>query len=91
MKNPSTNATKDDFNVFTEYLYEQIQLGKKPLVMLRDGRVVPISWFNKDGPEYEHFIYRDDTRNIYLVWENDGHSVTSHDFDIMELYDTEGQ
>ncbi len=87
MKNPATNATKDDFNVFTEHLFQQIENGKTPLVMLRDGRIVPISWFTDDGPEYEHFIYRDKSRNIYLVWENDGHSVTSRDFDIMELYE----
>lgn len=87
MKNPATTVTREDFNVFTEHLFSEIKLGKKPLVMLRDGRIVPISWFDKDGPEYEHFIYRDDHRDVYLVWENDGHSVTTRDFDMMELYE----
>lgn len=87
MKNPATNATKDDFNVFTEHLLEQIKAGKKPLVELRDGRVVPISWFDKDGPEYEHFIYRNEEVNVYLIWENDGHSITSRAFDMMCLYE----
>ena len=87
LKNPATNATRDDFNVFTEHLFAMIKLGKKPLVKLRDGRIVPISWFDKDGPEYEHFIYRDDPSNTYLIWENDGHSITSSRFDMMSTYE----
>lgn len=86
MKNPATAATKDGFNVFTEHLFQQIKRGRKPLVKLRNGLVVPISWFDKDGPEYEHFIYRNDADNVYLIWENDGHSITSRVFDMMELY-----
>jgi hypothetical protein len=87
MKNPATNATKDDFNVFTEFLFKEIKAGKKPLVELRDGRVIPLSWFDEEGPEYEHFVFRNNEKNIYLIWENDGHSITSQSFDIMGLYE----
>ena len=89
MKNPATNTTKDDFNVFTEFLYNEIKAGRTPLVELRDGRVIPISWYDEEGPEYEHFCYRNKEHNIYLIWENDGHSITSRTFDIMELYKVE--
>lgn len=86
MKNPATTATEDGFNVFTEHLFQQIKCGRKPLVKLRNGLIVPISWFDKDGPKYEHFIYRNGADNVYLIWENDGHSITSRVFDMMELY-----
>lgn len=87
MKNPATNATKDDFNDFTNHLLDEIEAGKKPLVMLRNGTIVPVSWYNEEGPEYEHFIYRDKSKNMYMIWENDGHSITSRELDIMELYE----
>ena len=86
MKNPATNITQDDFNVFTEHLRAMITLGEKPLVKIRDGRIVPISWYNKEGPEYEHFICRNDADNVYLIWNNDGTSFQSSRFDMMETY-----
>ena len=85
MKNPATCVNKDDFNSFTEHLFNTIMGGGRPLVKLRDGRIVPLSWFTKDGPEYEHFIYRNDDEDVYLIWNNDGTSVTSRRFDMMEL------
>ena len=85
MKNPATNCTRDDFNRFTQFLYNEIKEGRKPSVKLRDGRVVTINWFDKDGPEYEHFIHTNESEHVYLIWENDGHSVTSTDFDMMEI------
>lgn len=86
MKNPATYVTNDDFNVFTEHLYHKIKMGKKPLVKLRDGRIITISWFDKDGPDYEHFFYRPDAAGEYLIWNNDGTSITSDRFDMMETY-----
>ncbi len=68
MKNPSTNSTKDDFNEFTLFLKKQIEEGNSPLVVLRNGRIVPISWFTKDGSEYEYFLYENKQNNTYLIW-----------------------
>lgn len=85
MKNPATHATKDDFNVFTLFLKEEIAAGRVPVVKLRNGLSVEIRWFTEDGPEYEHFIFRDASRGVYMIWENDGHSVTRSDDDMMEF------
>lgn len=81
MKNPATNSSRDDFNVFTEHLFTEIIHGKKPLVVLRNGAIVEVSWYDKEGPEYEHFAYING--DTYMIWENDGHSITSRDFDMM--------
>lgn len=83
MKNPATNPEPDGFNEFTRFLKEQIDAGIWPLVQLRDGREFYIDWYTGDGPEYEHFYYKDSDRKIYLIWNNDGTSITSRDFDIM--------
>ena len=86
MINPSTYYDQDDFNEFTETLYSRILEGKIPKVKLRNGQTVEISWFSEDGPEYEHFKGIDVFKN-YLIWNNDGTSVTSRDFDMMESND----
>lgn len=85
MKNPATTATKDDFNEFTLFLKKEIEVGKSPLVLLRNGTIVPVSWFTKDGPEYEYFTYQNKDSNTYMIWENDGHSIHSSSLDMMEL------
>ena len=85
MKNPATCATQDDFNSFTTHLKNAINAGRVPRVKIRDGRIVPVSWFDKDGPDYEYFVFRDEAKNIYLIWNNDGTSITSDRFDMMEL------
>ena len=81
MKNPATNYTQDDFNRFTRSLKQRIDAGERVLVELRNGRIVPLTWFDGDGPEYEYFLCNKGT--MYLIWNNDGTSVTSSDFDIM--------
>ena len=82
MLNPATNKPKDKFNVFTRYLKDKLDKGEKVLVELRDGRIVELEWYDEEGPEYEHFCFR--KNGCYLIWENDGVSITSQDFDIME-------
>ena len=85
MLNPATNKPKDKFNVFTRYLKDQLDKGVEVKVELRDGRVVELEWFTEEGPEYEYFCYRQN--GCFLIWENDGISVTSSDFDIMGSID----
>lgn len=87
MRNPATCATRDDFNSFTSHLRNAIKATRVPKVVLRNGLTVPVSWFADDGPEYEHFVFKGIIGNTqyYLIWENDGHSITSSDFDMMEL------
>lgn len=87
MKNPATNPDVERFNVFTQFLYNEIQQGRTPMVLLRDGRYVPISWFDQDGSEYEYFTYRNPEQGVYLIWNEDGTSIHSKRFDMMELYE----
>lgn len=84
MKNPATHRpTCDEFNEFTQWLREAILSGKwKPVVRLRNGMCVELTWFDGDGPEYEYFA--SDISGRMLAWNNDGTSVTSADYDMME-------
>ena len=82
MKNPATHKPKrGEFNAFTQWMFDTIQEGRKPLVRVRDGRIMEVYWFDADGPEYEGFA--SDTGGCFR-WENDGVSITSNDLDIME-------
>lgn len=84
MLNPATNKPKDGFNVFTKMLKSKLDKGEKVLVELRDGRIVELEWFVGTGFDegVEHFCFR--KNGCYLIWKNDGVSITSQDFDIME-------
>lgn len=85
MLNPATNKPKDKFNVFTRYLKDQLDKGVKVKVELRDGRIVELEWFESKSEGCAYFCY---TQNgCYLIWENDGISITSQDFDIMGSID----
>lgn len=85
MKNPATNVTRDDFNAFTDHVLDMIKNGETPFVKIRNGSILPISWFSADGPEYCYFVFASNDTNTYLIWNNDGTSVTSKSFDMMEL------
>jgi hypothetical protein len=84
MKNPATHASQDDFNPFTQWLYNAIKAGDEPKVILRNGEVVKVGWFTEDGDEYAYFCHND-VGGPYVIWYNDGHSLTSADFDMMEI------
>ena len=83
MLNPATNKPKDKFNVFTLALKAKIEKGERALVELRDGRIVELEWFIGTGYDagIEYFCFR--RNGIYLIWGNDGISITSNDLDIM--------
>ncbi len=86
MKNPATMYTSKDFNVFTEYLISQIELGVKPMVKMRNGVILPISWFvgEKSDLGNNYFCHINETSGLYLIWNNDGTSIKSKDLDMME-------
>jgi hypothetical protein len=87
MLNPATNKPKDKFNVFTRDLKDRLDLGQTVIVRLRDERRVELEWFVGTGFDegVEYFCYR--KNGCYLIWENDGISITSQDFDIMGSID----
>ena len=85
MKNPATHKQgRDDFNAFTMWIFEMIKEGRTPIVRLRDGRLIDVEWYDAEGPDYAGFRHRRPESNIHFCWNNDGTSITSRDFDMME-------
>lgn len=86
MKNPATTNERDQWNTFTRKLKKLIdEKGSYP-VTLRDGRVFDVVWFiDPWDSQYQHFRFKDDSRDIYLIWDNCGRSVTSSRFDIVSM------
>lgn len=82
MKNPATCYSKDDFNDFTDYIYNRCIRGMETIVRLRNGMTVSVCWFDEEGDDYAGF--RSVHRDPWLIWNNDGTSITSRDLDIME-------
>lgn len=89
MKNPAIGNNDDvwdeySFNEFTTYLLDEISQGRTPLVKLRNGTVVPVSRNSPPGVEYEHFECN--TPTATYIWEDNGISVASTQYDMVELY-----
>lgn len=87
MKNPAT-LSRYEFNSFTEALYARIQGHGSARVMLRDGRKVDIAWNEAEDDEdleENYFFHRSNLQ--YLIWNHDGTSITSRDYDMMESVD----
>lgn len=84
MKNPATHSSKDDFNSFTELLYMKLMDGKNVYVKLRDGRILKLEYFVGTGFDEGYNYFCNTENGNYLIWKNDGTSITSRDFDIME-------
>lgn len=77
MQNPATQP-RDELNPFTKY----VMMNPGTRVVLRNGTVI--------SPEYKQAV--DETEedfffawNYEYCWDLDGHSVTSRDYDMMEL------
>lgn len=88
LRNPAADYYKYEFNDFTKDLYNRIQAGAQVLVRLRDERIVELTWQEEDedeGCEAGFHFRRGDT---WLIWEKDGISITSFDFDIIERVST---
>jgi hypothetical protein len=84
MKNPATHRPANtEFNKFTKHLRHSIANNKVPTVKLRNGFYVDVTWFTADGPEYEHF--KSIGTSYPMIWNNDGTSVTSDDYDMMKV------
>jgi len=82
MKNPATDRIEHDFNAFTQAIKDKYtKHGEKTTVRLRNGSYVDVYWFASDGPEWESLA--SDTGGCWR-WNNDGTSITSEDFDMME-------
>ena len=83
MINSKMNS-KDTFNEFTTSLAQAAS--KVPvLVMLRNGKVIPISFETIDEEEnVKAFVSHDDDGRIENIWENDGSNVSNIDLDMLE-------
>jgi hypothetical protein len=79
MRNKAMFMTKDDFNEFTLELRHRTPT----LVTLRNGKKVTVV-FEKDKYD-EDSEWSFHTANWSMCWNNDGSSITSDDFDIVEF------
>jgi hypothetical protein len=77
MSDTNHAAFQNELNPFTE----RIVSGEKSVVKLRDGRVVRPLWHKGDETESPHFT----TRGGKYMWNPDGTSVTTADFDMVSF------
>lgn len=89
MMNPAISNNNDvwdeySFNEFTTYLCNEIANGRTPLVKLRNGTVVPVSRVTVPGTDYEQFECV--TSSTLYIWEDNGISIMSTYYDMVELY-----
>ena len=91
IRNPATTQERDVLNSFTVELKALIEKYGQWPVKLRDGRWFNIEYF-EDGTnnEYKMFRFVDNRLGIYLVWELCGTSITSRDFDMIEMENDTG-
>lgn len=84
--NPATFVDRTAFNPFTLWLYKAVaEEQMQPKVRLRNGMIVPMSWYHAEDPTHEYFMHKDSAAGIYLTWHKDGHSFSDRMLDIMEL------
>jgi hypothetical protein len=79
------NPYAHSFNEFTLMLKEKCEKEGEVLVRMRNGNWVPVSWEKRfeDGEDCSEFnCYKN---GCCFVWEDDGTSVTSLDFDLIEF------
>lgn len=88
MKNPAIKPSSE-LNAFTEKIVEAIKEKRNIKVFLRDDHILYTEYmthgisdpdFPKDG---ESFIYKFGQK--YLIWDNDGTSIHSNDYDMTEI------
>ena len=81
MKNPATHRPgSSQFNEFTRRILYRWEKYREPTrVRLRDGSIIDVTYFTDDGPDYASIACGS------LRWNNDGTSITSKDYDMMEL------
>lgn len=76
------NPDPHPFNEFTTRLKYFCEKRRKVLVKLRNETWVPVYWGHPDN-EAPHFYCLDG--DLSFIWENDGSSITSDDFDLIEF------
>lgn len=87
MKNPVTNRNCDDFNEFTEMLREQCKNGGFVRVKLRNGDETNIKLNFGQGLVRSYDFFCSEDLGRMMIWENDGTSITSYQYDMMETVD----
>jgi hypothetical protein len=76
------------FNDFTKELKAKCQKSGETLVRMRNGAYVPVSFrLDEDGEPGSITFYNEETPlgDCSFVWEADGKSITSRNFDLIEF------
>lgn len=83
MKNPATHTSRGELNEFTQYIHDTwVDFSQKTFIKLRDGTIVQPIFVPAEDETCEDAFFTEDYR---YCWNLDGTSVTSRDYDMMEL------
>lgn len=83
MLNPATHLQRNELNSFTRFIADQwLDFSDKTFVRLRNGTIVqPLFTPAADATCEDAFF----TEDYKYCWNLDGTSVTSRDYDMMEI------
>lgn len=83
MLNPATHLQRDQLNMFTQVIADRwLDFSDKTFVRLRNGTIVqPIFKPAEDHTCEDAFF----TEDYNYCWNLDGTSITSRDYDMMEI------
>jgi hypothetical protein len=85
MRNTIVLATREDFNPFTLALKARCEAEGEVLVCMRNGEYCKVVYRPANPEEYTGEAFHKPDHSAY--WDPNGESVTSTDFDIVELPD----
>lgn len=86
MRNTTVLATRKDFNPFTLALKVRCEAEGEVLVRMRNGDYCKVVYRPANPEDYTREAFHKTDHSSY--WDPNGESITSSDFDIVELVDT---
>lgn len=86
MRNTTVLATRKDFNPFTLALKVRCEAEGEVLVRMRNGDYCKVVYRPANPEDYTGEAFHKTDHSSY--WDPNGESITSSDFDIVELVDT---
>jgi hypothetical protein len=83
VRNEKLLSSQDDFNPFTEAIVEACKKNGEVLCIMRNDRNVNVCFKPDEEEEGGEAMLR--TEDFSMIWNNDGSSITSEKFDLIEF------